>query len=144
MNSHLIRPWRAVAATVAVAAASATAAGAAPNQYCDPLGGCNSHPSHYLSVSPGTVKAGKSTTLSGAVGHGCRTPGQVTIYSNAFKGATSHEFARVPAVYVTTNRNGKFSKKVTIKKTIRAARYHVGARCGGGSFGSATLRVSKH
>jgi hypothetical protein len=142
MKSHLIRPWRAVAATVAVAAASATAAGAAPDRYCDPLGGCNSHPSHYLKVSPSTVKAGKGTTLSGAVGHGCRTPGQVTIYSNAFKGATSRKFAGVPAIYTTTTRKGKFSKKVTIKKRIGAARYHVGARCGGGTFGSATLRVT--
>jgi hypothetical protein len=89
------------------------------------------------------VRAGHATAVSGAVGNGCKKPGQVTIYSRAFKGATRHEFAGVPAIFTTTNRKGKFSKRVTIKKTIKPGRYHVGGRCGGGNFGSATLRVTK-
>jgi hypothetical protein len=98
--------------------------------------------SHFLKVSPSAVKAGKSVTLSGSVDHGCQTPGQVTIYSKAFKGATTHDFAGVPAVYATADKNGKFSKKITVKKTTKAGSYHVGGRCGGGNFGSATLKVT--
>jgi hypothetical protein len=98
--------------------------------------------SHFLKVSPSTVKAGKSVTLSGSVGSGCAKGSQVTITSKAFKGATMHEFAGVPAVYATVKKGGKFSTKVTIKKAIKAGKYHVGGRCGGGNFGSATLKVT--
>jgi hypothetical protein len=49
----------------------------------------------------------------------------------------------VPAILSTTNRKGKFSKRVTVEKTIKPGRYHVGARCGGGNFGSVTLWVTR-
>jgi hypothetical protein len=140
MNVKLLRLSPALASVVGLLGASAIAAAAAPGNYCDPLGGCKTH---FVKISPSTVKAGNMTTVSGAVGNGCKKPGQVTIYSRAFKGATRHEFAGLPAISSTTNRKGKFSKRVTIKKTIKPGRYHVGARCGGGNFGSATLRVKR-
>jgi hypothetical protein len=82
-------------------------------------------------------------TVSGSVAGGCDVPGQVTIVSRAFRGATRHEFAGVPAIFSTANRTGKFSKRVTIRKTVRPGRYHVGGRCGGGNFGSTTLTVKR-
>jgi hypothetical protein len=139
MNVKPLRLFLPLAAAVAALGASAIAAAAAPPNYCDPLGGCKTH---FVKVSPNTVKAGNATTVSGAVGNGCKKPGRVTVYSRAFKGATRHELAGVPAIFRTTNRKGRFSQRVTIKKTIKPGRYHVGARCGGGNFGSATLSVT--
>jgi hypothetical protein len=138
MNMKLIRLLSAPALVAAAIGASSVARAAGPN-YCDPLKNCSTH---YVKVSPSTVKAGSATTISGSVGNGCRKPGQVTVYSRALKGGTSHEFAGVPAIFITTNRKGKFSKRVTIRRRIRPGRYHVGARCGGGNFGSATLKVT--
>jgi hypothetical protein len=139
MNRKLISFLVALAAVVAALGASALAAdaqgGPGPN-YCDPLGGCP-----FLKVSPSTVKAGRATTVSGSTGNGCHTPGQVTIISHAFRGATRRQFAGVPAIFTTANGSGKFSRRVTIAKAMKPGAYHVGARCGGGSFGSATLRV---
>jgi hypothetical protein len=129
----------ALAAGVAALGASAVAT-AAPNGYCDPLAGCKP-PSHFVKVTPSTVKAGKSTTVSGAVGKGCKKPARVTIYSPAFKGATKHHFAGLPAIVTTTNKKGRFSTKLRIRKSVKPGRYHVGGRCGGGNFGSTTLRV---
>lgn len=138
MNVKLPHLPAALGAIVATLSGSAIAVGATPH-YCDPLAGCQTH---FVKVSPGSVKAGKTITVSGAVGNGCsKKPVQVTIYSRAFRGATRREFAGVPAIFPTTNRKGKFSKRVTIKKTIKPGRYHVGGRCGGANFGSATLRV---
>jgi predicted transcriptional regulator len=140
MNVKNFRPLIALVALVAAFACSAIVASATSNNYCDPLGGCKTH---FLKVSPSSVKAGRTTTVSGAVGNGCKVPARVTVYSRAFKGATRQQFAGVPAILITTNRQGKFSKRVTIRRTIKASRYHVGARCGGGNLGSATLRVTK-
>ncbi len=137
--SPLIRQGRAILLALAVLCAAAAATAMASANYCDPIAGCSK-----LKVSPSTVKAGKSTTVSGSVAKGCKTPGQVTIYSRAFKGATTKEFAGVPAVFTKANKHGKFSKKVTIKKSIKPGKYHIGVRCGGGKVGSATLKVTKH
>lgn len=98
--------------------------------------------SHFLKVSPGTVKAGKAVTVHGSVDHGCQTPGQVTIFSQAFKGATHQDFAGVPAVFVTASGTGAFSKKVVIRRNVKPGHYTLGGRCGGGNFGSATLNVT--
>lgn len=138
MNTKPLRLLPALGATFAVLGGSAIASGPGPH-YCDPLTGCGKH---FVKVSPRTVKAGHTITVSGAVGNGCKRPGQVTIYSRAFKGATRREFAGVPAIFSKTDRKGKFSKRVTIKRTIKRGRYHVGGRCGGGNFGSATLKVT--
>jgi hypothetical protein len=140
MNIKFLRLLSAPAVVAAAVGASSIARAAGPN-YCDPLKNCSAH---FVKVSPSSVKAGNATTVSGAVGDGCSKPGQATVYSRAFKGATRHEFAGVPAIFITTNRKGKFSKRVTIRRSVRAGRYHVGARCGGGNFGSATLKVTSH
>jgi hypothetical protein len=127
-----------VAALVAIGVFT-VAAGANGPGYCDPLGGCGSH---FVKVSPRSVKAGHSVIVSGAVGNRCQKPGRVTLVSRAFKGAARHRFAGVPAILIPTSRRGRFSKKVTIKRAVRGRRYHIGARCGGGHFGSAALRVT--
>lgn len=137
MNVKLIRRWAVLLGSFVALGASSAIAIASPG-YCDPLGGCNHH---YLKLSPSGVSAGQTVALRGSVGSGCQTPGQVTIYSRAFNGATTHQFAGVPAVYATANRQGAFSKKVTIKRSVKRGSYHIGGRCGGGNFGSATLKV---
>ena len=137
MNATFIKQARTIAlALVAVGATTATAT-AANQGYCDPLNGCAS-----LKVSPKTVARGHVVTVSGSVAGGCQTPGVATVYSRAFAHATKHEFAGVPAIFPHTKKNGHFSTTVRISRRVRTGRYHVGGRCGGGNFGSATLRVS--
>ena len=138
MQMKILRIIPVPAVIVAALAASAIATGANP-RYCDPLSGCKTH---FVKVSPSTVRAGHATTVSGAVANGCKRR-RVTLYSKAFKGAARHRFAGVPAIFTTANRKGKFSARVTIKRRIKAGRYRVAGRCSGGNFGSATLRV-KH
>ncbi len=138
MNTKLIARWIALVTSLMVVGTSSGIALASTN-YCDPLGGCKHR--HYLKVTPGTVKAGKTVALAGSVGSGCRTPGPVTLYSNAFKGATAHRFAGVPAVYAKASKHGAFTTHVTIKRTVKRGSYRIGGRCGGGNFGSATLKV---
>jgi hypothetical protein len=87
-------------------------------------------------------------TVSGSVGNGCQTGHKgdaATIFSNAFKGATKHNFAGIPAVSVSLVKStkGTFSAKITLSKTLKTGTYSVGGRCGGGNFGSAKLTVVK-
>jgi hypothetical protein len=100
---------------------------------------------HYLKVSPATVEVGNKVQVSGAVGNGCSTgkKGDVAIvYSKAFKGAKGvKSSAGGPAFFVSLPKNGKFSFSVTIKTSILKGTYHIGGRCGGGLFGSASLKV---
>jgi hypothetical protein len=123
---------------VVLGASASLASGNTGSQYCDPLHTC---PNHRLNVTPGTVKAGHKVRLHGSVGPGCKKPGQVTLYSRAFKGAVKHRFAGVPAVFTRANKHGSFSTNLTIKRKTKPGKYHVGGRCGGGNFGSATLKV---
>jgi hypothetical protein len=100
---------------------------------------------HFLRVSPGTVKRGNRVTVSGSVGNGCQTghKGDVaTIFSRAFKGSANQNFAGVPAVFASVRQGEKFSFMIRIRTAIKKGSYHVGGRCGGGNFGSATLKVS--
>jgi hypothetical protein len=104
--------------------------------------------SHFVKVSPGKVRRGKTVTVSGSVGTGCQighTGDVATIFSRAFKGATTHNFAGVPAVSASLAKStdGTFSIKVKINKNLKPGKYNVGGRCGGGNFGSTTLRVTK-
>jgi hypothetical protein len=104
--------------------------------------------SHFLKVSPSQTHPGKTVTVSGSVGNGCQTGHKgdtATIYSNAFKGATKHNFAGVPSVSapLSNSKNGSFSIKITLSKKLKAGTYSVGGRCGGGNFGSAKLKVTK-
>lgn len=140
MHTRIInRKSAALVAAVGALGASAASAGAAGQNYCDPLGGCK--PGHYLRVSPGKVKHGRTTTVSGAVGKGCKGP--ATVYSRAFKGATKNQFAGVPAFYIKLDKKGRFSKRVTIRKSVKPGSYHIGGRCGGGNFGGTTLKVTR-
>lgn len=125
----------ALALLVVVALGASAGIASGSSTYCDPLHGCT----HPLNVSPGKVKAGNRVRLHGTA-KGCKKS-QVTIYSRAFKGAARHSFAGVPAVFVRTNKHGSFSTNLRIKRSTKHGKYHVGGRCGGGNFGSATLRV---
>jgi hypothetical protein len=98
--------------------------------------------SQRLKVMPSTIKAGKSVRLYGSLGTGCPKGDQVTITSKAFTGATKHEFAGVPALLTSVGASGSFSTTVTIRTTTRRGPYTVSGRCGGGLFGSASLKVS--
>jgi hypothetical protein len=104
--------------------------------------------SHFLKVSPGKVAAGKKVTVSGSVGSGCQVGHQgdsATIYSRAFKGATKQNFGGVPSVTASLvkSKNGAFSVTVKLSRSVKAASYSVSGRCGGGKFGSTTLKVTK-
>lgn len=104
--------------------------------------------SHFLKVSPSKVGVGKAVTVSGSVGTGCQTGHKgdaAIIYSNAFKGATKHSFGGVPSVTVSLakSKNGAFSTKITLSKTLKTGTYSVAGRCGGGKFGSTKLSVVK-
>jgi hypothetical protein len=104
--------------------------------------------SHFVKVSPGKVTAGKTVTISGSVGNGCRIGHKsdaATLYSKAFKGATVQSFAGVPSVSASLAKSkaGAFSVTVKLSKTVKAGKYSVGGRCGGGNFGSAKLQVVK-
>lgn len=103
--------------------------------------------SHFLKVSPGKVAQGKVVTVSGSVDHGCQIGHKgdtATIYSKAFKGATKHNFAGIPSVSASLAKstNGSFSIKVRLSSSVKPGKYSVGGRCGGGNFGSTTLKVT--
>lgn len=102
--------------------------------------------SHFLKVSPGNVAAGKTVTVSGSVDHGCQIGHKgdtATIISKGFKGATKTNFAGLPSVSASlaTSKDGSFSVKVKLAKHVKAGKYTVTGRCGGGNFGLATFKV---
>jgi hypothetical protein len=102
--------------------------------------------SHFVKVSPAKVAAGKTVTVSGSVGSGCQTgkkSDSATIISKAFKGSKTN-FAGVPSVSASlaNSTNGSFSVKVKLSKKLKAGKYSVSGRCGGGNFGSTTLKVT--
>ena len=102
---------------------------------------------HFIKVSPAKVEQGKTVTVSGSVDHGCQIGHKgdaATIISKAFKGATRKSFAGVPAVSASLahSTDGTFSVKVKISTTVNPGKYAVSGRCGGGNFGSTTLKVT--
>ena len=98
--------------------------------------------SHFVTVSPGTVKQGKTVRVHGVV-NGCAKSDKVILISKAFKGSTTKEFAGLPALYVSQNAHHDFSVTVTIDKAkVKKGTYTIGGRCGGGNFGGTTLKVS--
>jgi hypothetical protein len=104
--------------------------------------------SHFLKVSPGKTSPGKTVTVSGSVGTGCQTGhkgDQAIVFSKAFTGATKANFAGQPSfsVSLAKSKNGAFSLKVKLSKKLKTGKYSIGGRCGGGNFGSATLKVAK-
>lgn len=105
--------------------------------------------SHFVKVTPNKVAQGKTVTVSGSVDHGCGIgqKGDVaTIISKAFKGARgATNFAGVPSVSASlaNSTDGSFSIKVKLGKKVKPGKYSVSGRCGGGNFGSTTLKVTK-
>jgi hypothetical protein len=100
---------------------------------------------HFVKVSPGTVKRGNKVTVSGNVGGGCEvghTGDSAEIYSNAFKYTEPKGVGDLPTADAPLDKHGAFSIKVKISTKIKKGTYRVGGRCGGGSFGSATLKVT--
>jgi hypothetical protein len=93
-----------------------------------------------LHVSPHTVAAGKVVHVSGNVGNGCSHGGKVTVISAAFH--AGQEFAGVNAIFIHIRPSGNFAAKTRIPSSRAPGSYHVGARCGGGSFGNVTLHVT--
>ena len=103
--------------------------------------------SHFIKVSPGKVDQGKTVTVSGSVDHDCQIGHKgdaATIISKAFKGATKQNFAGVPSVSASlaNSTDGAFSVKVKLSPTVNPGKYSVSGRCGGGNFGSTTLKVT--
>ncbi len=94
-----------------------------------------------ISVSPASVAAGGTVTVSGSAAGGCPQGSQVTLISQAF--SAQHEFAGVPAIFATTGPGGSFSTSTQIPSNRAAGSYTVSGRCGGGNLGKqATLRVT--
>jgi hypothetical protein len=92
-----------------------------------------------LHVKPHSVKAGKIVHVSGNVGNGCSHSGTVTVISNAFHGG--QDFAGVNTIQIHLRPSGRFAATTRIPSARAAGSYHVGARCGGGSFGGTTIVV---
>jgi hypothetical protein len=109
----------AVAAAGAALVLAGTVAGATPR----------------ISVHPASVARGGTVIVSGT---GCRAGDLVYLISPPFVGN-----AFVPHSVATRARStGSFSRNVRIRTSIRAGRYLITARCGGGNLGvSARLRV---
>ena len=93
-----------------------------------------------LQVSPHTVASGGIVHVHGNVGNGCSHHGSVTVISNAFH--AGHDFAGVNAIFIRIRSNGNFAATTRIPSSRAPGAYHVGARCGGGSFGNITLHIS--
>ena len=99
------------------------------------LGGTVAAATPRLSVHPATVARGGTVTVSGT---GCRAGDVVYLISPPFIG---HAFVS-HSVATRAHSNGSFSRSVRIRMSIRAGRYLITARCGGGNLGvSARLRV---
>jgi hypothetical protein len=94
-------------------------------------------------VSPTKVQGGNKVTASGVTGSRCGPGKQVTIFSNAFAGATSHKWQGTPAVYAKVASNHKFSASVKISTNVAVGKYKVTARCSTGTLGHAELSVSQ-
>jgi methionine-rich copper-binding protein CopC len=100
--------------------------------------------STFVKVSPASVKAGATVTVSGSVDHGCEVgkKGDVAeLYSTAFKAKKG--VGDLPTVDAPLKKkNGHFSIKVKIKKPLKKGKYEIGGRCGGGPFGHTKLNVT--
>ena len=95
-------------------------------------------------VSPSSVAAGDSVTLSGSVGApesvaGSECATGVKLLSRAFE--STQEFADWPALGVAVGPDGTFTTTTIIPRSRAAGTYPITGRCGGGNFGGATLEV---
>jgi hypothetical protein len=96
-----------------------------------------------LQVSPRSVTAGDSVTVSGFISPapaGWECASSVTLLSRAFVG--THEFADVPAIGAAVKSDGTFAVTTRIPRATAAGTYDITGRCGGGNIGAmATLVV---
>jgi hypothetical protein len=93
-----------------------------------------------LQVSPSSVAAGDTVTLSGSVGSAADCAGGVTLLSKAF--VHTHDVAGVPAVDAAVKPDGTFTTTTKIPTAKPAGTYTITGRCGGGNLGaSATLTI---
>ncbi len=88
-----------------------------------------------LTVQPKSISPGGTVTVAG---WGCRAGDLVYLISPPFVG---HAFV-AHSVATRARSNGAFSRLVRIRTSIRAGRYLITARCGGGNLGvAAALHV---
>jgi hypothetical protein len=88
-----------------------------------------------LRVHPTSAARGGTVTVSGT---GCRAGDIVYLISPPFVGNAFVQHS----VATRARPNGSFSRRVAIRRSIRAGRYAITARCGGGNLGvAAHLRV---
>jgi hypothetical protein len=95
-----------------------------------------------VQVSPRSVAAGDTVTVSGSVGPDSAGVecSSVTLLSRAF--VHTYDFAEVPAVGAAVKPDGTFTATTTIPRSKPAGTYTITGRCGGGNLGvSATLVV---
>jgi hypothetical protein len=96
-----------------------------------------------LHVSPRSVTAGDTVTVSGSVGPGqagSACASSIELLSRAFD--DTQEFAGVPAVVAPVRPDGTFAATTRIARSTPAGTYDVSGRCGGGNIGVvATLGV---
>ena len=95
-------------------------------------------------VSPSSVAAGDSVTLSGSVGDpesvaGSECATGIKLLSRAFE--STQEFAGWPALGVAVRPDGTFTTTTIIPRSRAAGTYPITGRCGGGNFGGPTLEV---
>jgi hypothetical protein len=93
-------------------------------------------------VSPNSVAAGGTVTVSGSVGPnsaGSECATGVKLLSRAFD--SNQEFADVPALGVAVRPDGTFTTTTVIPRSRAAGTYSITGRCGGGNFGGTTLEV---
>lgn len=94
-------------------------------------------PAAYIHVRPSAVARGGLVTVSGGR---CHAGDTVYLISPAFVGNAFVEHS----VATTARRDGTFARRVRIRRHIRAGRYAITARCGGGNLGVlARLRVTR-
>jgi hypothetical protein len=95
-----------------------------------------------IRVSPNSVAAGGTVTLSGSVGRnsaGSECATGVRLLSRAFD--SNQEFADVPALGAAVRPEGTFTTTTVIPRSRAAGTYPITGRCGGGNFGGTTLQV---
>lgn len=84
-----------------------------------------------LRVTPTTVAAGRTVTVSGS----CEANTNGFVISPAFLKDATHEFAGQGAVAFTTGAAGTFTTHPVIAAATAPGNYVITARCGGGNLG---------
>jgi hypothetical protein len=102
--------------------------------------GGSAAPRPTLSVSPASVPAGESVTISGTVAGDCPDGSTVTVISDAF--VLADRYAGRPAVYADVRAKGAFKVSTQIPATRRPGSYTITALCYRDLGVTAELRVT--